>query len=227
MQTTLSNSESRSTADVVFEQLHEDIATLTILPGTKISEADIARRFGVSRQPARDAFRRLHNLDLLEIRPQRATVVRRFSLAEIENTRFVRLAVELEVIARACQLWDQPRAEALAENLAEQSSALAADDAGLFHELDYGFHKLICELSALPKAFKTINGCKRKVDRLCVLSLSNHESVADVFDDHSAIADALSRRAVQDARDLIRSHVNRLDATIAEIHQTHTDYFQA
>jgi DNA-binding GntR family transcriptional regulator len=89
METTATISETRSTADVVFDRLHEEIATLSILPGTKISEADIARRFGVSRQPARDAFRRLHNLDLLEIRPQRATVVRRFSLAEIENTRFV------------------------------------------------------------------------------------------------------------------------------------------
>ena len=220
------SSGSRSTADVVFEQLHEDIASLTILPGAKISEADVARRFGVSRQPARDAFRRLHNLNLLEIRPQRATVVRRFSLAEIENTRFVRLAVELEVMERACQVWHQRHSEALADNISQQSDALDADDAAEFHELDYGFHKLICDLSGLPKAFETISGCKRKVDRLCVLSLSNQESVSDVLGDHHAIADALIRRSSQDARDLIRLHVSRLDATISEIHQTHSDYFQ-
>lgn len=226
MHDTLVIGESKSTADVVFERLHEEIVTLAILPGSKISEADVARRFGVSRQPARDAFRRLHNLDLLEIRPQRATVVRRFSLEEIETTRFVRLAVELEVMERACQLWDGARADRLARNLDEQSDALAAGDAGLFHELDYGFHKLICDLSDLPKAFETINQCKRKVDRLCVLSLSNNQSVADVLDDHRAIASALGRRSAQDARALIRLHVSRLDQTIAEIHRAHTDYFQ-
>lgn len=226
MHDTLVIGDSKSTADVVFEKLHEDIASLAILPGTKISEADVARRYGVSRQPARDAFRRLSNLDLLEIRPQRATVVRRFSLAEIENTRFVRLAVELEVMERACLVWDQTKTKALVENLAAQSDVLAAGDAGQFHELDYGFHKLICGLSGLPRAFETISKCKRKVDRLCVLSLSNHESAEDVLKDHRAIADALGRRSTQDARDLIRLHVARLDATIAEIHQTHTDYFQ-
>jgi DNA-binding GntR family transcriptional regulator len=226
METTATISETRSTADVVFDRLHEEIATLSILPGTKISEADIARRFGVSRQPARDAFRRLHNLDLLEIRPQRATVVRRFSLAEIENTRFVRLAIELEVMERACQIWGPPHIDKLAENLAQQSASLRVGDADLFHELDYDFHKSICGLSQLPMAFETIRKCKRNVDRLCVLSLSNKESVADVLADHLAIADALSRRSIEDLRRLTRQHVSRLDATIAEIHQTHTNYFQ-
>jgi DNA-binding GntR family transcriptional regulator len=152
--------------------------------------------------------------------------VRRFSLAEIENTRFLRQAVELEVMERACLVWDQSRVSALAENLNDQAHVLAAGDAGLFHDLDYEFHKLMCDLTGLPRAFETIERCKRKVDRLCVLSLSNHESAADILEDHRAIAEALSRRAVQDARALVRLHVGRLDKAIAEIHQTHTEYFQ-
>ena len=226
MSDTLVIGESKSTADMVFERLHEDIASLAILPGTKISEAEVARRFGVSRQPVRDAFRRLHNLELLEIRPQRATVVRRFSLPEIENTRFVRLAVELEVLERACQIWTPDDAEALAKNLAEQSDTLAAGDLAQFHDLDYGFHELICNLAGLPRAFETISHCKRKVDRLCVLSLSSQEGASDVLADHLAIAGALQRRAVQEARSVTRLHLSRLDATVAEIHQNHTDYFQ-
>jgi len=226
MRDNLVTGESKSTADVVFDRLHEEIATLAIRPGSKISEADVARRFGVSRQPARDAFRRLHNLGLLEIRPQRATVIRRFSLEEVNSTRFVRLAVELEVMERACLIWDQDRADALAKNLDDQSQALAIGDVGQFHDLDYAFHELICVLSGLPKAFETVNDCKRQVDRLCVLSLTNKESVADVLADHRAIADALARQSVQDVRALIRQHVSRLDQTIAEIHQAHTGYFQ-
>ena len=226
MRDTLVIGESKSTADVLFDKLHEEIVTLAILPGSKISEADVARRFGVSRQPARDAFRRLHNLGLLEIRPQRATVVRRFSLAEIESTRFIRLAVELEVLERACQVWDQNRADALAQNLDLQVDALATNDIGRFHSIDYTFHRLICELSGLPGATDTINTCKRKVDRLCVLSLSDNENAGVLLDDHRAIAAALADRSVQDARALLRLHISRLDRTIAEIHQTHSSYFQ-
>ena len=118
------NLQRRTTTDVVFEQLHEEIASLTILPGAKLSESEIAQRFGVSRQPVRDAFNRLENLDLLLIRPQRATEVRGFSLKRVAHARFIRLAVELEVIRHACSLWDAARADTLDQNLQQQRHVL-------------------------------------------------------------------------------------------------------
>ncbi|MEP3631427.1 MAG: GntR family transcriptional regulator, partial [Hyphomicrobiales bacterium] len=139
-------SPRRTTTDVVFEKLHEEISSLAILPGSKLSEADIAQRFGVSRQPVRDAFNRLEHLDLLLIRPQRATEVRGFSMQRIAHARFVRLAVELEVVQRACAIWDAERAQALDENLQQQQQALSNAQADQFHLLDYYFHKLICDL---------------------------------------------------------------------------------
>ena len=105
------NIQRRTTTDMVFDQLHQEISTLELLPGTKLSEADVAQRYGVSRQPVRDAFSRLENLDLLLIRPQRATEVRGFSLEHIAHARFVRRSVEIEVINYACSIWDEARAE--------------------------------------------------------------------------------------------------------------------
>ncbi|KKK71856.1 hypothetical protein LCGC14_2909720, partial [marine sediment metagenome] len=69
--------DRRTGVDVVANHLYEEITSLRLLPGAKISEAEIAARFGVSRQPVRDAFSRLENLDLLLIRPQKATEVKR------------------------------------------------------------------------------------------------------------------------------------------------------
>ena len=51
--------ERRTSVDVVFDTLHNAIVTLEMLPGDKISEAEIAAQFSVSRQPVRDAFSRL------------------------------------------------------------------------------------------------------------------------------------------------------------------------
>ncbi len=216
----------RSTADAVYERLYHDIVSLNLLPGSKISEADVGRRFGVSRQPVRDAFKRLGNLDLLEIRPQRATVVRRFSMEEIQNTRFLRLAVELEVIEQACVVWDAARNERLLANLAVQDSVLGAGDTSSFHKLDYEFHQLICDLAGQPMAFETINQYKRMVDRICVLSLSDHDGAPAILEDHHAIAEALSGQSKMRARDVTRRHISRLDDTISEIHKTHSNFFQ-
>jgi DNA-binding GntR family transcriptional regulator len=226
MKSTMIKNESKSTADEIFDKLYEDIVTLKILPGSKISETEVARRLGVSRQPTRDAFRRLHNLELLQIRPQRASVVRRFSLAEIQNIRFLRLAIELEVLHKACKVWNSTCEDVLNHNLTLQAGALQNSDASVFHNLDDEFHRLICEQVDSQMAFETIINCKHKISRLCVLSLSNHETANDIFEDHRAIADALARKSEQDAQEALRKHVSRLDPTIVEIHQNHQNYFQ-
>ena len=80
MATLLDLQDTRKTSsDHVFDALFDRIVSLDLLPGSKISEAEIAKSFGVSRQPVREAFMRLADLNLLLIRPQRATVVRPFS----------------------------------------------------------------------------------------------------------------------------------------------------
>lgn len=88
MQELVNSIERRTTTDVVFERLLEEIVTLRMLPGTKLSEVEVAKRFGVSRQPVRDAFNRLENLELLLIRPQKATEVRGFSMERIAPCPF-------------------------------------------------------------------------------------------------------------------------------------------
>ncbi|MBX2839464.1 MAG: GntR family transcriptional regulator [Gammaproteobacteria bacterium] len=220
------NLQRRTTTDLVFDHLHEEIASLKLLPGTKLSETDIAQRFGVSRQPVRDAFNRLENLDLLVIRPQRATEVRRFSMQRIADARFVRLAVELEVVRQACSVWDAERARLLDDNLQQQQQALVDRLPDQFHILDYQFHKSICELSGCASAFNTIEECKKKVTRLCVLSLDRKNEFAVLLEDHLNLALALKKGYVEEATAVTRQHLARLDDTIADIHAKHADYFE-
>jgi DNA-binding GntR family transcriptional regulator len=225
MQLSTDNFERRTTTDQVFDQLLEEIVSLDLLPGTKLSEVEIAKRFGVSRQPVRDAFNRLEAQDLLLIRPQRATEVRGFSMARIAHSRFVRLAVELEVLRCACTVWDREKSTALARNLTEQERIVASGLPG-FHGLDYTFHKLICELSGHALAFDTIRECKQRIDRLCVLSLGRQSEAATLLEDHKAIAEALSQRDAEQAASLVRRHLARINDTIADIHSKHSEYFE-
>ena len=59
-----------SVSDQVFNALQQRILTLELPPQTKISEADVSKKMGVSRQPVREAFKRLAKLGFLIIRPQ-------------------------------------------------------------------------------------------------------------------------------------------------------------
>lgn len=218
--------ERSTSTDQVFNALYDQIVSLQLLPGTKISETDVAKTFGYSRQPVREAFTRLANLNLLLIRPQRATLVRPFSRSIISNARFIRLAVELEVVRHAAA---RPKAsiEKLFEaNIKAQRQAITTGDAGTFHKLDYDFHQLICAAADQPAAFKTISENKAQVDRLCVLSLTSGATMDALFADHLAILEATTVQDPARAEDVLRQHLSRLDPVIDAIYTTHGAYFE-
>ncbi len=216
----------RTSTDAVYEELHEEIISLEILPGTKLSETEVARRFGVSRQPVRNAFTKLGNEDLLVIRPQKATMVRGFSMDRIALARLVRRAVELEITLHAIERWNAESETKLEENLMRQEEAITNNDMPKFHALDYDFHRLICDLSGNPLAFEVILDCKQKVDRLCMLGLKKDSNATAVLADHREIAEGLASGDLAKAQSTIRRHLARLDATVDYIHETHPDYFE-
>lgn len=219
-------SERRTTVDDVFDYLHQQISSLQLKPGDRISEAEIAAQFGVSRQPVRDAFSRLANLDLLLIRPQRATEVRRFSMREIEKSRFVRSAIEKEVLFRAASECDAAGAALLDAALKKQDIAVAAKDVEAFGQLDYDFHRALCKIGRVDYAFEVILEEKAKVDRLCMLGLSKEQRMPELVADHRAIAGAIKTHDAQAAIAAGMKHLSRLDETIELITASNANYFE-
>ena len=67
----------------VFEAMRQAIIQLQLRPGDPLSEAEMARQFGVSRQPVREAFIKLAEVGLVEVRPQRGTFVVMISAREV------------------------------------------------------------------------------------------------------------------------------------------------
>lgn len=218
--------DRRTSVDEIFDYLYDEISSLRLRPGDKISEADIAAQFGVSRQPVRDAFSRLANLDLLLIRPQRATEVRRFSAREIEKSRFVRFAVEAEVLRRAAQRCDAAGAALLDASLAQQRKVIAENDHQGFSVLDYDFHRALCQIAGVDFAFEVISTEKAKVDRLCILGMSKEDRMPQLLKDHEAIAQSVRNGDAEGAVEAGMLHLSRLDVTIEEIAATNADYFE-
>lgn len=216
----------RTSVDDVFDHLHEQIATLELMPGDRISEAEVAARFGVSRQPVRDAFSRLANLDLLLIRPQRATEVRRFSIRQIEKARFVRAAIEKEVVRRAAANCDSTGAAQLEAALLLQKTAVAQEDVVTFGKLDFAFHKIICEIAKADYAFEVIQQEKAKIDRLCLLGRDKEQRLPDLLEDHRTIAKAIQDHDADTTIAACTVHLSRLDQTIARILASNANFFE-
>lgn len=216
----------RTTSDDVFHSIHDQISNLKMLPGTKLSEVDIAKQFNVSRQPVREAFIRLSNLGLLLIRPQRATIVRKISLVEVSQARFIRLCIELEIARLACLNFNEQHAAAFEQNLKEQGNVIDSGSIGRFGALDASFHKLMCIAAGKPEIHQTIMEQKSKTDRLCALSLSDNQECVQVFEEHKLILEHMKNGDEDKLIQQMRAHLSRLDATIKRISKTHSNYFE-
>jgi len=71
--------------DQIAQHLAEKIIHLEIKPGERLMEVKIAREFGVSRSPVREALHILNKQFLVEFLPRRGAVVSGFSVKFIEN----------------------------------------------------------------------------------------------------------------------------------------------
>ncbi|KMK67363.1 GntR family transcriptional regulator [Puniceibacterium sp. IMCC21224] len=214
-----------TSVDLVFNHLSEQIASLRLLPGDKISEAEIAAEFGVSRQPVRDAFNRLVSLDLLVSRPQRATEVKRISLREIAKSRFVRAAVEARVLGQAAMECDAKDVAILNASLERQRKTVQDNDFAAFGVLDYQFHEALCGIAKADFAFEIISAEKAKVDRLCMLGLAKGDRMPVLLSDHEAIAAAVERGDADAAVEAGMLHLSRLDGTIETVSKINARYF--
>src|SRR5579872_731232 len=87
----------------IYATLRRDIAALRLKPGVRLSENELAARFGTSRAPVREALIRLVEDGLIEVRPQRGSFVSAISLSAMEQGRLVREALEVAIIRRACR----------------------------------------------------------------------------------------------------------------------------
>jgi len=216
-------SRAPSVTDQVFEHLYQQVIELSLAPGTKLSEVEVAKQMGVSRQPVRDAFYRLSQLGFLLIRPQRATVVTQISEREVLQARFIRTALEMETVRAAAERLSSVDLDQLDALLVQQQAAIDASDKVLFHSLDDNFHKMICELSDHEFAWMLIRESKAHMDRVRYLSLSFGAQSA--LDDHKVIMTALRQHDGQGAADAMRVHLSRIKSIIGRIRDSHGAYF--
>lgn len=90
-----------TTAKVVAERLRDEIQDGTLAPGTRLRQNEIARRFGVSTTPVREAFAQLQAEGLVRIDPHRGAVVFHPTVEDLVEFYEIREVLESLAVVRA------------------------------------------------------------------------------------------------------------------------------
>ena len=216
---------SATMAGRVFEAVRQAIVQLRFRPGNPLSEAEIARQLGVSRQPVREAFIKLAEVGLVEIRPQRGTFVRMISRREVENARFVREAIEVAIVRKAA-LEASPDDVAAMQGLVEDQRAVAGgEDNAAFLRLDEAFHQAIARSADCEDAWRVIEGLKTQMDRVRYLSLPQATPLTIIIDQHGRIVDAIRQRSPEQAQTAMQEHLSEILISLPRLALEQPAYF--
>lgn len=182
-------------------------------PGERVSEAEIASRFGVSRQPVREAFIKLSEEGLVEIRPQRGTFVRKISLRAVEDARFIREAIEGDLARILASHPDAGVLDELQRQLAEQErlsqSSSTQEDRTEFLRLDDLFHRTLANAAGRRHLWQILDGVKSQMDRVRYLTTQSLE-IGRLVAQHAAVVAAIGAGDAAAAETAMRRHLRTI-----------------
>jgi len=227
MNTTLANPVTNETAAARIErELREAIVRLDLLPGTRVSEQEIATRYGASRQPVREALIALAQSGFLETRSNRGTMVVKISVQHLLEARFVREAVEVAVVRRACEHFDPLTREQIEANLDRQRQTYALEDHDEFRQLDARYHSSLAKGAGYLLAWHTIKDTKAQFDRVGNLMQIKRDNRELLLDQHRAIVDAIDAHDADAAEAVIREHLHYILKDLPEAATIYSDLFE-
>ena len=193
---------------LVHRDLRQRIIRGELAPGALLSEAEMARSFGSSRQPVREAFIKLAEEGLVEVRPQRGTLVRKISIKRVMDIRFVREAIEANVVHL---LGSEPEPAIIADLRAQiaRQREVAPDAQDVFMALDETFHHTMARAIGKTYAWDVVESVKAQMDRVRYLSFADFP-ISRLIAQHEAIVDAIETRNPQAAEEAMRIHLREI-----------------
>ena len=193
----------------IYNQIREKIISLEWQPGVRVSEKDVAAALGVSKTPVREAFIRLSEEGLMEIRPQSGSYVSEISFERVYESLMLRRALEMTIAAEAA---NQRSAFDLVQlqDLIEQQVQVAKQGKGAaFFDLDRTFHKTLSKIAKMPSAIRMIRMVRGTVDRVQRLRISRGDNRhTEVIEAHRRIVIAIEQRDAKAASEAMDQHLN-------------------
>jgi DNA-binding GntR family transcriptional regulator len=140
----------------VFNQLREAIVSGKRRPGDRINESQIAREFGISRIPVREALMQLQEHGLVMNHERRGMFVTLLDEADVQRINSVRIVLEAEAL-KLCRARAKKPDVARLVRLVEMMDAWTEGTEMDAAHLDLQFHRTIWNATGNPYLFKTLD----------------------------------------------------------------------
>jgi DNA-binding GntR family transcriptional regulator len=214
-----------SARDYAFRVIKENIISLNLIPGSMVSENELAAELGLSRTPVREALIELSKSKVVEIYPQKGIYISLIDTDLVEEDRFLRLVLETAIVKTACDMATKEDLDALEANLKLQGFYLQNPAPNKLLNLDDQFHELLFSICKKERIYALINSTSIHFDRIRSLSLVTIKDIK-IVSDHQGILDAIQNRDYEAGEAIMIKHLSRYKIDDAQLHAVYPKYYK-
>lgn len=197
--------------DDVYDVLRQEILTLSLEPGTLLSENTVSARFGISRTPVRSVFERLRSNGLIEVIPKKGTFIAPIDLDFAEQILYMRCKVEIAVFTELAMRSNDDIAVLLKSNLDQQKNSI---DHGVIRDVFYGldsrFHGICLEAVGRKRLWNMIDQMDAhysRYRRLDYILSAKNDVFSILYKQHEQLADAILSHRTEELRYMVTTHM--------------------
>ncbi len=202
-----------------YERIRNAIFEGVFKPGQRLDVGRIAKEFGISKQPVKDAINRLELEGLVTIKPRSGSFVRSINKKDIHNILQVRLMIETFAVANIEKDKLKTTLPAMADCIANMEEILKNSPFEFlkYNECDIAFHEQIVSLANNPELIRSY----RLLHSHYLTAwgyYSKAYSRAIVADkEHGDIFNSLVERDFQTAQAIVQSHIQTAEAGLENL----------
>lgn len=194
-------------SEVLREAIEEMIAVGKLPPGHHLDETELAKEFGVSRTPIREALIQLASMGIILMRPRRGAIVT--EIAPQQLIEMFEVMAELEAMCArlaARRMTPAEHTTLLASHLA-CTAARDNEDSDVYFYKNEEFHQQIYIGSQNSFLEEQARALQRRLRPYRRLQLRVRNRVKASFDEHGAVVDAIIAGKGELAAVLLRDHI--------------------
>lgn len=190
----------------ILENIRDAIISGTLKAGSRVSEPELAERYGISRTPIREAFRQLESEGYLTVIPRRGAIVSEFSQKDVEDFYAIKSILEGYAARQACLRLTDKELDRLQSNNQRLQELAEHNDIKAFFKVHNDFHEMFIKAADNERLRELITSVVTRFQRLRFMSLNLPGRMAIVVQEHGKIIEAFRRRDAETAEALVRKN---------------------
>jgi DNA-binding GntR family transcriptional regulator len=202
--------EGRPTAQLIADQLREQIVQGIFRPGEQINESVLAGQLRTSRGPVREALQRLSQEGILVSHRNRGVFVLELSDDDVREIYAVRQAMEstaADALLDAGQDQIKDTCQALKAIISEMAKQVAVSDWQAIARLDMQFHTTFVAGAGNTRLIRIYETLAAE-SRMCILNLAvSYPRIDALIQEHQNLVDLLEAGDREGLHEAIRQHM--------------------